>query len=161
MWSRFIWLGIRSNSGVYPDWYRSIHNHTFERCPVRISVLIMNVLNETLRNFLQPFQENAGIVAQIKPRLLPSTSFTIHHSLNTALFNAICRTSTTDGVIKDRRHKITPPKNISVYSWNNVIKLHNNLLINPNITNPLQETQNGIWAQITWHADSYTQLSSK
>jgi hypothetical protein len=30
--------------------------------------------------FPQSFQANAGILAQIRPRRLPSTSFTIHHS---------------------------------------------------------------------------------
>jgi hypothetical protein len=53
----------------------------FGRWLVRVSDRIAVILTDALRDFPQSLQTNATIVSQIRPRTIPSRSFTIHHSL--------------------------------------------------------------------------------
>jgi hypothetical protein len=50
------------------------------KCPVRISDRKLVILPRVLRVVLQSLQANAGILPQIRPRPLPSTSFPIYYS---------------------------------------------------------------------------------
>jgi hypothetical protein len=47
------------------------------------------MLIEVFRGFIQSHQVNPGLLHQIRPRPLPSTSFSIHYSLTILSFGAI------------------------------------------------------------------------
>jgi hypothetical protein len=53
----------------------------FDKSRVQISARRLDILTEVFCGFYNSFQGNAGLVPLIRPRMLPSTSFLIHHSL--------------------------------------------------------------------------------
>lgn len=76
-----------STPNVAADWVE-FYRFVLGRPRVLLSVLRRDIFI-SVTSFRQPIQANTGLVPQIRPRSLPSMSFSIYFSFTCPLFNAI------------------------------------------------------------------------